>query len=71
MSRGLSFEGANLYIFSEKQFMMYGREVFRQSLQKRIVELDLKQEQKIIKYEEYLKELQQLKDNFAMIKLKD
>lgn len=51
--------------------MMYGREVFRESLQKRIKELDLKEQQKIIKYEEYLKELQQLKDNFAMIKLKD
>jgi hypothetical protein len=36
LSRGITFEGTNLYIFSEKQYLMYGREVFRQTLQRRI-----------------------------------
>lgn len=43
---------------------MYGREVFRQTLQRRIEELSLRQERKNIKYLEYIKELEQLKDNF-------
>lgn len=29
MARGISFEGTNIYVFSEKQYTMYGREVFR------------------------------------------
>lgn len=36
MSRGIVFEGANIYIFSEKQYMMYGKEIFRETLKKRI-----------------------------------
>ena len=71
MSRGIGFEGCNLYIFSEQQYVMYGREVFRESLLKRIAALDEKQERKAIKYAESIKELEQLKDNFEMMKLKD
>jgi hypothetical protein len=33
--------------------------------------LGLRQERKAIKYQEYIKELEQLKDNFEMMKLKD
>lgn len=50
---------------------MYGREVFREALARRIDQLSLKQERKAIKYEEYIKELDQLKDNFEMMRLKD
>lgn len=71
LSRGITFEGTNLYIFSEKQYLMYGRQVFRQTLQRRIDDLTLRQERKNIKYLEYIKELEQLKDNFEMMRLKD
>jgi hypothetical protein len=55
LSRGISFQGTNLYIFSEKQYLMYGREVFRETLSRRIQELPLRQERKSIKYSEYIK----------------
>lgn len=57
MSKGIIFEGTNLYIFSEKQYLMYGKDVFRESLLKRIKDLRLRQERKSIKYEEYIREL--------------
>ena len=57
MGKGVAFEGTNLYIFSEKQYLMYGKTVFRDSLMKRIKELSLRQERKTIKYEEYFREL--------------
>jgi len=43
MSKGVAFEGTNLYIFSEKQYLMYGKAVFRDSLMKRIKDLSLRQ----------------------------
>lgn len=43
MSKGVAFEGTNLYIFSEKQYLMYGKGVFRDLLMKRIKELSLRQ----------------------------
>lgn len=57
MSRGIEFGGTNLYIFSEKQYLMYGKNVFRESLLRRIQEIGLKQERKGIKYVEYIREL--------------
>lgn len=55
MARGISFEGTNIYVFSEKQYTMYGREVFRETLSRRVRELSLRQERKLIKYGEYIK----------------
>ena len=46
-----------MYIFGEKQYEMYGKKVFRESVQRRIEELSLREERKGIKYGEYVREL--------------
>lgn len=51
--------------------MMYQKEIFRNILHQKIDELSFKEERKVLKYNEYLKELEELKDNFQMIQLKN
>ena len=46
LSKGISFNDTNLYIISEKYYLMYGHEFFYKSMEKKIDTLPLQLERK-------------------------
>jgi hypothetical protein len=57
LSQGVGIQGTNLYIFSEKQYMMYGKDIFLRNTLSAIETISDKHNRKALLYNHYLKEL--------------
>ncbi len=57
LAQGIGIQGTNLYIFSEKQYMMYGKDIFLKNTLSSVEQLADKHKRKAILYNQYLKEL--------------
>lgn len=70
LSRGVKFGGVNLYVVSEKYYLMYGHDIFYGNIEKKVEGLPRQIERKEIKYEESFRSLNTLKDNHRFLYLK-
>lgn len=70
ISEGISFNGTNLYIFSEKKYVMYRKPMFRETIKKKMDEIIRACNFKEQKYEEYFEEIK-IEDSSNAEELKD